>query len=166
MMEPASLWPWQNNEEWLTHAVRPLPGMTRYDYRIPLMAKQIAMFGAVPQGLDDFILASQISQAEADKFFIERFRAAKWRRTGIIWWNLRDGWPIISDAVVDYYNRPKLAYRYIKRVVPVDMCAMCGEPAAGRDPLVVVNDTLAAGRRASPHHHGTAAGSFLSRTTV
>jgi len=148
MMEPASLWPCQDNQQWLTHAVRPHPSVTSYNYRIPLMARQAALlFGAAPEDLDDFILASQISQAEALKFFIERFRAGKWRRTGILWWNLRDGWPIISDAVVDYYNRKKLAYHYIKRV-QTDVCAICGEPEAGRHPLVVVNDTLteAAGR--------------------
>ena len=87
-------------------------------------------------------LASQISQAEADKFFIELSRSRKWQRTGILWWNLRDGWPIISDAMVDYYGRKKLAYYYIKRV-QADVCAMCGEPETGRHPLVVVNDTLA-----------------------
>ena len=143
MMEPGFVWPWQNNEQWLTHAARPLPGETGYNYRIPLMAKQTAvLFGAVPEKLDDFILASQISQAEADKFFIELSRMRKWQRTGILWWNLRDGWPIISDAIVDYYDRKKLAYHYIKRV-QTDVCAMCGEPEAGRQPLVIVNDTLA-----------------------
>ena len=143
MMEPGSVWPWQNNEQWLTHAVRPLPNMTCYNYRIPLMAKQTAvLFATVPENIDDFILASQISQAEADKFFIEVSRSSKWQRTGILWWNVRDCWPIISDAIVDYYNRPKLAYRFIKRV-QTDVCAMCGEPQNGRHPLVVVNDTLA-----------------------
>ena len=143
MMEPGFVWPWQNNEQWLTHAVRPLPGETGYNYRIPLMAKQTAvLFGAVPENLDDFILASQISQAEADKFFIELSRMRKWQRTGILWWNLRDCWPVISDAIVDYYDRKKLAYQYIKRV-QTDVCAMCGEPEAGRQPLVIVNDTLA-----------------------
>lgn len=143
MMEPGFVWPWQNNEQWLTHAVRPLLGETGYNYRIPLMAKQTAvLFGSVPENLDDFILASQISQAEADKFFIELSRMRKWQRTGILWWNLRDGWPIISDAIVDYYDRKKLAYQYIKRV-QTDVCAMCGEPEDGRHPLVIVNDTLA-----------------------
>ena len=143
MMEPAFLWPWQSNEQWLTHAVRPHPNLPDYNYRIPLMAKQTAvLFGSVPENLDDFILASQISQAEADKFFIELSRMRKWQRTGILWWNLRDGWPIISDAVVDYYGRKKLAYQYIKQV-QTDVCAMCGEPENGRQPVVIVNDTLA-----------------------
>ena len=143
MMDPAHVWPWQDNEQWLTHAVRPHPNMTSYNYRIPLMAKQTAvLFAAVPENLDDFVLASQVSQAEADKFFIELSRMRKGQRNGILWWNLRDGWPIISDAVVDYYGRKKLAYGFIKRV-QADVCAMCCEPENGRHEIVVVNDTLA-----------------------
>jgi beta-mannosidase len=142
MMEPNYLWPWQDNEQWLTHAVRPLPRMTDYNYRIPLMTKQMAvLFDTVPDNLDDFILASQISQAEALKFFIERWRQRKWRTTGILWWNLRDGWPIISDAIVDYYYRKKLAYEYVKRV-QTDVCAMLSEAEDGVHTVVVVNDTL------------------------
>ena len=34
MMTPENLWPWQENEEWLTHAVRPQPHGTAYNYRI------------------------------------------------------------------------------------------------------------------------------------
>ena len=30
--------------------------------------------------------------------FVEKFRGAKFDRTGMIWWNVRDGWPIVSDA--------------------------------------------------------------------
>ena len=145
-LDPEFLWPWQNNDQWLTHAVRPHPEQTSYNYRIPLMSKQIAvLFKRVPEELNDYIVASQITQAEALKFFIELWRAGKWRRTGMLWWNLRDGWPVISDAIVDYYGRKKLAYEYVKRV-QADVCAMVAQaspPAtvAGH-PLVIVNDTL------------------------
>jgi beta-mannosidase len=54
---------------------------------------------------------------------------------------LRDGWPMFSDAVVDYYGRKKLAYEYIRRV-QADVCAICCEPVEGRHELVVVNDAL------------------------
>jgi len=105
------------------------------------MAEQICLlFETIPVELDDFILASQITQAEALKFLVEKWRSGKWRRTGILWWNLRDGWPIISDAVVDYYNRKKLAYAYLKRV-QTDVCAICCESVGGRHPVVIVNDT-------------------------
>jgi len=144
MLDPDHFWPWQENDQWLTYAVRPLRNFDGQNYRIPLMANQVGLlFGQVPDSLDEFILASQISQAEALKFFVERFRLGKWRRTGILWWNLRDGWPVISDAVVDYYNRRKLAYAYLKRV-QTDVCAMLGEAEAGFHPLVVVNDTRSA----------------------
>jgi beta-mannosidase len=142
MMNPEHLWPWQTNEEWLTHAVRPQPRGTAYNFRIQLMADQIAvLFGDVPEEMDDFIFASQVSQAEALKFFIERFRIAKGRRNGILWWNVRDGWPEISDAVVDYYGARKLAYDVIKRVQK-DVCVMVDEPQDGNHQVVAVNDTL------------------------
>ena len=64
----------------------------------------------------------------------------KFRKTGIIWWNLRDGWPIISDAVVDYYNSKKLAYYYIRQV-QYNTCVMIGDAKEGKHPVVCVNDT-------------------------
>ena len=74
------------------------------------------MFGHVPEKLEDMAFLSQFIQAEAFKYFIESARARAFRRTGIIWWNMLDGWPQISDAVVDYYFTKKLAYHYIRRV--------------------------------------------------
>jgi len=146
MMTPENLWPWKDNEEWLTHAARPQPRGTAYNYRIPLMANQIrVLFGEVPDHLDDFTFASQVSQAEALKFLIERFRIGKGRRSGILWWNVRDGWPLISDAVVDYFGARKLAYGVIKRVQQ-DVCLMLDEPEAGTQAVVAVNDTLCPAR--------------------
>jgi beta-mannosidase len=61
-------------------------------------------------------------------------------RNGILWWNLRDGWPVISDAIVDYYGSKKLAYQYIKRV-QTDVCVMIGDAREGTHPIIAVNDT-------------------------
>ena len=106
------------------------------------MIKQArAFFDTVPDDLDEFILASQICQAEGLKFFIEFWRQQKGNRSGILWWNLRDGWPIVSDAVVDYYNTKKLAFHYIQRAQR-DVQAICCEASEGKHPIVVVNDTL------------------------
>jgi beta-mannosidase len=143
MMTPENLWPWQGNDEWYTHAVRPQPNSTEYNYRIPLMANQIGvLFGEMPDNLDDFIFASQFSQAEANKYFIEHFRINKGRRNGILWWNVRDGWPQISDAIVDYYGERKLAYAVTKRIQQ-DVCVMLNEPVNGNHPVIAVNDTMA-----------------------
>ncbi len=134
------LWPY-DNEEWLLHSTSPLPEIDkRYNFRVELMANQIkTLFGAIPGNIKDFSYASQISQAEAKKFFIELFRGGKLERTGILWWNLIDGWPQFSDAIVDYYFNKKLAYNYIKRSQR-DVMLMFREPRDGKLELVVCND--------------------------
>jgi len=107
------------------------------------MANQIReSFGEIPEDLDSFALASQISQAEAKKFFVESTRLRKWRTSGILWWNVLDGWPQFSDAIVDYYFGKKLAYHYLRRVQQ-PVAVIIGEPGSGKYlPVVVSNDTL------------------------
>jgi len=141
------LWPNMKNSEtanddWHVHAANmEIREKTRYAYRINLMNKQIDyVFKETPDGLDEFARMSQIVQAEAKKYFIEKFRVAKWKGSGIIWWNLIDGWPQISDAVVDYYYTPKLAYRYITRSQQ-QICLMFDEPQNGVLKLYAVNDS-------------------------
>jgi len=145
-ISPDKLWPWRNNDEWNLHSSCPRPGFfglgdERNDgCRIELMGKQIKeFFGDIPENLDDFSFASQCVQAEAKKFFIEMFRSTKWRRTGIIWWNLLDGWPQFSDAVVDYYFVKKLAYEYIKRA-QLRLNLIFREPKSWWQELVACND--------------------------
>jgi len=128
--------------DWICHATQMAPIMQGpYAYRIGIMAKQVvALFGSMPDTLSEFARLSQLSQAEANKFFIERFRLTKWRRTGILWWNLVDGWPQVSDAVVDWYHSKKVAYHYIKRSQS-PLCLMFDEPRDGMLSLFAVNDT-------------------------
>ena len=103
---------YHNNDQWILHS----SDQRGDDSRVMLMEKQVRqLFGEVPGKLEEYILASQISQAEAKKYFIERMRVARPLKTGVIWWNLLDGWPQMSDAVVDHYFEKKLAYSYIKR---------------------------------------------------
>jgi beta-mannosidase len=142
---PAKVWPCLDNDEWTLHSTNPALStafMSPADFRVRLMLKQVdCLFGASPATLEEFAFTSQAVQAEAKKFFIERFRSTKWRRTGIIWWNLLDGWPQFSDAVVDWYYVPKLAYHFIK-VAQQRVCLMISEPAEGQAVLVASNDTM------------------------
>lgn len=122
MFDKKHLYPWTDaeklewNAQWQAKAVTPFQSNIAGEKRNYLMTNQISkVFGEVPRGLDEFIAASQIVQAEAKKYFIEFWRTGRPYRSGILWWNLRDGWPILSDAVVDYYFSKKLAYYYIKR---------------------------------------------------
>lgn len=132
-----------DKEDWLIHAA----GMETcvegnpYAYRLPLMIRQVErIFGEASKEMDTFARQSQISQAEAKKFFIESFRAQKWRKTGILWWNIIDGWPQVSDAVVDWYGCKKLAYSYIKRS-QTPFCMLFAEPINGVLDLRATNDS-------------------------
>lgn len=141
-VSPEKLWPWQDNDEWQVHSVYHWRHKAIDRDRIQLMANQVQeLFETVPEDLETFALASQIVQAEAKKFFIESTRLRRWRTSGILWWNVIDGWPQFSDAVVDYYFGRKLAYHYIWRVQrPV--CVMVGEPGPGKYlPIVIGNDS-------------------------
>ena len=140
--ESSDGWRGIDNHMWLAHAASLEDEKSApYVYRIRLMADQVTtLFGkSVPNTLADFAKASQISQAEAKKYFIERFRLSKWRRTGIIWWNLIDGWPQFSDAIIDYYGIKKLAYSYIKRS-QTPICMMCDEPKGNTVSVYAVNE--------------------------
>jgi beta-mannosidase len=146
MFTPANVYPWKKgtfewNDEWQTKAVKYHQYSTSTDNRNNLMINQIKeLFGDVPTDLDRFIFASQSVQAEAMKYFIEFWRMDKFRRTGILWWNLRDGWPVVSDAITDYWCSKKMAYYYIRQV-QYDACVMVGDAREGSHPVVAVNDT-------------------------
>ena len=132
----------QNNSQWLAHATSPGDGSNEpYAFRINLMQNQTAtLFGNLPENYPDFALASQLSQAEAIKFFIESFRMQKWEKTGLIWWNLIDGWPQFSDAIVDYYFNRKQAYFHIRQS-QLPFCMMISEKREnGTRELIAVND--------------------------
>ncbi len=137
-ISPEKLWPYTDNNEWNLHS----SDQRDNDYRVLLMEKQIRqLFGEVPDNLDEFAFASQVSQAEAKKFFIENVRTQKPVKSGILWWNLLDGWPQMSDAVVDWYFEKKLAYDYIKRS-QAPFCVMIGAMESWHLPVIAVNDTL------------------------
>ncbi len=111
-----------------------------YD-RNQLMADQVEMMaGAVPEDLDEFCLLSQFTQAEALKFFIERTRLKKWRRTGIIWWNMLDGWPQISDSIVDWYFVKKRAFETVRRV-QTPICVIADEMNGWYQDIYLCNDS-------------------------
>jgi beta-mannosidase len=169
MMNPENVYPWVNNaeaseedvvtvigevkkaetlvwnEDWQCKATMSSPKAYTNKERNFLMVNQIReVFGEGPMELEDFVTASQIVQAEAKKYFIEFWRMNKGQRNGILW-NLRDGWPIVSDAIVDYYGGKKLAYDYIINV-QTDVCVMVGDAREGNNghPVIVVNDTRTA----------------------
>ena len=132
------LWPYTDNEEWILHS----SDQRGNPYRLEMMVRQIRrFFGTVPETLEEFIEASQMTQAEAFKYFIEHMRTQRPRTGGILWWNLTDGWPEMVEGVVDRYGRKKQAYRYIKRA-QLPLLLAVGEAWAQQLALYACNDTL------------------------
>jgi beta-mannosidase len=70
----------------------------------------------LPTDIDQYILFSQIAQAEGFKFGIEHFRRRKPHCSGTLVWQLDDCWPVLSWSVLDYYGFPKPSYYFLKRV--------------------------------------------------
>ncbi len=106
--------------------------------RNDLILKQTAaLFGDVPRNLDLLVEQSQSAQVEAIKFQMELFRSQKFKKKGgFVVWNLRDGWPTISDAVSDYYGNKKKSYFALKAAQQT-VLAMISESHR----LLVVNDS-------------------------
>lgn len=163
-ISPSMLWPWWDDagfqnfnkenlseidrlcetkpkDDWLIHSGSLKKEYSPYSYRIPVIAKAASIyFGDQNDTLDDFIQKSQIVQAEAYKFIIERRRMRKHDEGGVLWWNLIDGWPQISEAVVDYYYKRKLAFYYIRQSQKDITVVMDSESGDFHD-IYIVNDS-------------------------
>jgi beta-mannosidase len=70
--------------------------------------------GSAVNGLEDLIVASQRAQATGLQIAIEHMRRRKAQTGGVMVWQFNEPWPAISWAIVDYFRRPKLAYRLLK----------------------------------------------------
>ena len=69
--------------------------------------------------MEEYVVSILCATYNHEKYIrqaIESFLAQKWRKSGIIWWNLIDGYPQFSDALVDYYFNKKLAFEFVKRL--------------------------------------------------
>lgn len=136
-INPDKLYP-NTNDEWYFHSTHNM----LQDSRISMMNKQIVqLIGFLPDNLDDFVVISQFSQAEAKKYFVERMRLRRPHSSGIIWWNMIDGWPYVSDAVVDFYFDKKLAYYWLKQCQQ-PFCIMMDEINSWGSTVYASNCTL------------------------
>ena len=101
-----------SSDDWITHQV----DWYLRDYRFAFVKNQVVnYFGFCPDTYAEFAPLSQIAQAEAFKFLIEFMRSNKPNKRGLLWWNMMDGWPNMTEAVVDYYFKRKKAFNVIAR---------------------------------------------------
>jgi beta-mannosidase len=95
----------------------------------------------LPADLDQYILFSQMAQAEGLKFGIEHYRRRTPHCSGALVWQLDDCWPVLSWSVVDYYGFPKPSYFFLKRVFAPLLASFKSELDGGLE-LWLTNDRL------------------------
>jgi beta-mannosidase len=91
----------------------PGPAWTYHKGQIEKLRHYAAPFRSADT-LEDFVRASQESQAYGLKVAIEHVRRRKRDTAGFSIWQLNSPWPSIDWAVLDFYRAPKLAYAAIK----------------------------------------------------
>jgi beta-mannosidase len=102
----------------------------------------IASFGSPrPDNLADYAYLSQVVQAIALKEWMEHYRRRKYLCGGSLYWNLYDNWPQFSDAVVDYYQNPKIAYYFVSRAF-ANLLVSLEDLGNGMVGVWLVNDEL------------------------
>lgn len=74
------------------------------------MLRQVASLIRLPETLEELVYLSQWVQAHALAGAIDQWRAGKPFTMGTLIWHLNDCWPGITWSVIDYLNRPKLAF--------------------------------------------------------
>jgi len=65
--------------------------------------------------LPDYVLYTQLLQAEALKFALEHWRRRKFDTSGALFWMFSDCWGAVGWTVVDYFLRKKPSYYYVRR---------------------------------------------------
>jgi len=91
-----------------------------------LIQDYMANYYGVSKKFEDFILLSQVQQAEAIKTGAEHFRRIRPRCMGSLYWQLNDCWPVASWSSIDYFGAWKALHYFAKRfyapilVVPIE----------------------------------------------
>ncbi|MDA0632345.1 glycoside hydrolase family 2 protein [Nonomuraea sp. MCN248] len=93
-----------------------------------------------PDSFDDWHYLTQLNQARAITFAIERFRALMPYCMGTIVWQLNDCWPVTSWAAVDGDGRRKPLWYALRRLYADRLLTVQG------DSVAVVNDSGTAWR--------------------
>ncbi|MEO3814501.1 glycoside hydrolase family 2 protein [Sphaerisporangium sp. B11E5] len=113
------------------------PGVAHHQKALDGMEKLLRGLGdhlPRPSGMDDWHYLTQLNQARALTFALERFRAQAPRCMGTVLWQLNDCWPVISWSAVDGDGRRKPLWYAVRRAYADRLITFQG------DAVVLVND--------------------------
>ncbi|MEM9893966.1 MAG: glycoside hydrolase family 2 protein [Actinomycetota bacterium] len=104
------------------------------------LSRGLAPFFDEPEGIDDWLWATQLNQARAIRVGIEHFRSFSGRCMGTVWWQFNDCWPVTSWAVLDGDGRRKPAWFAIRQAYRPRLLTI--QPRGGALVVAAVNDGL------------------------
>ncbi|MDF2588322.1 MAG: beta-mannosidase [Anaerocolumna sp.] len=76
--------------------------------------------------LEEYVLRSQVIQAEIIRHIYDEFRARKFVCSGLLFWTLGDSYGINNWSIIDYYMDEKPIYYYLRRSMSPITCAIRG----------------------------------------
>lgn len=107
---------YRNSEEWKHHT------NTSSEHRLLdiFVEKYFGLQDDI--GLQEFILKSQVLQAEIMRHIYDELRSRKFRCSGALFWTLSDSYGVHNWSVIDYYLAKRPLYYYMKRsLAPVNV---------------------------------------------
>lgn len=105
--------------EWLHHT------NTSSDHQLVDVFVKQYFPNAGEMDIQEYILKSQVIQAEIMRHIYDELRSRKFRCSGILLWTLSDSYGIHNWSVVDYYLGKRPVYYYLKRsMAPVNVSFM------------------------------------------
>jgi beta-mannosidase len=105
-----------NSDEWLHHT-----NFCQDNKLLDIIVKKY--FDVVDDtDIQDYILKSQVIQAEMMRHVYDELRSRKFRCSGVLLWTLSDSYGINNWSVIDYYLRKRPLYYYLKRsLAPINI---------------------------------------------
>lgn len=110
---------YRNSPEWIHHT------NTSSEHKLLdiFVDKYFGLAEEIP--LQEFILKSQVLQAELMRHVYDELRSRKFRCSGVLLWTLSDSYGINNWSVIDYFLGKRPLYYYMKRfLAPVNVSFM------------------------------------------
>jgi len=105
------------------------------------IVETIARYFRFPDGFEEMVYLSQVSQGLAMQTAIEFWRAQKPRCMGTLYWQLNDTWPVASWASLEHGGAWKVCHSMARRFYAPVLCTVQPDEGTGEAVVWAIADT-------------------------
>jgi len=105
------------------------------------IVETIARYFRFPDGFEEMVYLSQVSQGLAMQTAIEFWRSQKPRCMGTLYWQLNDTWPVASWASLEHGGAWKVCHSMARRFYAPVLCTVQPDAATGEAVVWAIADT-------------------------